>query len=142
MIVVPVSLRIAYYRDSIARLSVYQMLFLEPELDGINWESRYQGAQHVASTISVGRKSFGGVRFLFSKLRHIDFIVICLISILVFLLKGGLNEPFGWIPFSIAAFVTIIEAVFIFVFSGINEQKRAWKVTWERVKANERKSSD
>lgn len=39
-IIIPMSIRIAYYRSAISKLSAYMIVFLEKNLDGINWETR------------------------------------------------------------------------------------------------------
>lgn len=39
-IIIPMSIRIAYYRSTISKLSAYMIVFLEKNLDGINWETR------------------------------------------------------------------------------------------------------
>ena len=38
-IIIPVTNRIAYYRKAIAKISSYMIVFLEPKLDGISWET-------------------------------------------------------------------------------------------------------
>ena len=40
-ILLPMSARIEYYRRSMMKLSGYMIVFLEPYLDGINWETRH-----------------------------------------------------------------------------------------------------
>lgn len=39
-VIIPMSLRIAYYRKAMAKLSAYMIVFLEPTLKDMNWESR------------------------------------------------------------------------------------------------------
>lgn len=39
-IIIPMSIRIAYYHSAMAKLAAYIIVFLEPNLDGINWETR------------------------------------------------------------------------------------------------------
>ena len=38
-IIIPIMNRIAYYRKAIAKISSYMIVFLEPKLDGISWET-------------------------------------------------------------------------------------------------------
>lgn len=39
-IIIPTMNRITYYRKAIARISAYMIVFLEPKLNGISWETR------------------------------------------------------------------------------------------------------
>lgn len=39
-VIIPMSLRIAYYRKVMAKLSAYMIVFLEPTLKDMNWEGR------------------------------------------------------------------------------------------------------
>lgn len=39
-IIIPVSMRIAYYRSAIAKISAYIMIYIEEETEGLNWETR------------------------------------------------------------------------------------------------------
>lgn len=38
-IIIPTMNRITYYRKAIARISAYMIVFLEPKLNGISWET-------------------------------------------------------------------------------------------------------
>lgn len=49
-ILIPMSMRIAYYRSAMARLSAYMIVFLEPCMPGINWETRNINIVHIIST--------------------------------------------------------------------------------------------
>ena len=39
-IIIPITSRIAYYRMAMAKISAYMIVFLEPKLNGISWETR------------------------------------------------------------------------------------------------------
>lgn len=39
-ILIPMSMRIAYYRSAMSKLSAYMIVFLEKNLNGVNWETR------------------------------------------------------------------------------------------------------
>ena len=39
-VIIPMLLRIAYYRKTMAKLSAYMIVFLEPAIKDLNWESR------------------------------------------------------------------------------------------------------
>lgn len=39
-IIIPISMRVTYYRTSMAKLSAYVIVYLEDKLDDINWETR------------------------------------------------------------------------------------------------------
>lgn len=39
-ILIPMSMRIAYYRSAMSKLSAYMIVFLENKIDGVKWETR------------------------------------------------------------------------------------------------------
>lgn len=39
-ILIPMSMRIAYYRSAMSKLSAYMIVFLEKNIDGVKWETR------------------------------------------------------------------------------------------------------
>lgn len=39
-VLIPISVRIAYYRDSMAKISAYMNVFLEEKIEGFDWETR------------------------------------------------------------------------------------------------------
>lgn len=39
-ILIPMSMRIAYYRSAMSKLSAYMIVFLEKNIDGVMWETR------------------------------------------------------------------------------------------------------
>lgn len=39
-IIIPISMRVTYYRTAMIKLSAYVIVYLEDKLDGINWETR------------------------------------------------------------------------------------------------------
>lgn len=141
LVVIPVSLRVGYYRNAIAKLSAYQMVFLVPELNGIGWELRNDSALKKVESGEFGGKLVARSRDWLNGVRYIDFPVICLICFLVFVYRGGLDEPFGWV-FAIAAGVAAaFELAYIFRINRINDQKDTWYVRWERVREEERHHS-
>ena len=39
-VLIPMSMRIAYYRSAMSKLSAYMIVFLEENIDGVKWETR------------------------------------------------------------------------------------------------------
>lgn len=126
-----ISLRIAYYRDATAKLAAYQIVFIEPLLEGIKWERRN------ASQASAAQEEGQGASWLVSKLRYWDFPFICLVCFLVFLLKGGWNLPHRLLVLHGAVAAIAFEILISWSMHSIEPAKRRWADRWEAVKQSE-----
>lgn len=138
MVVVPVSLRVGYYRDAIAKLSTYQVVFLEPELDGINWETRNNMVSSMYGMKNRCEKKLAKRGNWLNVTRYLDFPLICLTCISVFVYRGGLDGLFGMVLVSIAIVILIFEIVFTYKNNNIDTIKSDWCKRWNEVKLEER----
>lgn len=130
-VVLLISLRIAYYRDATAKLAAYQIVFIEPLLEGIKWEGRN------ASQASAAQEEDQGASWLVSKLRYWDFPFICLVCFLVFLLKGGWNLPHRLLVLHGAVAAIAFEVLVSWSIRSIEPAKRRWADRWEAVRRTE-----
>ena len=126
-VVLLISLRIAYYRDATAKLAAYQIVFIEPLLEGIRWEGRN------ASQASAAQEEGQGASWLVGKLRHWDFPFICLVCFLVFLLKGGWSLPHRLLVLHGAVVAIAFEVLVSWSIRSIEPAKRRWAERWEAV---------
>lgn len=126
-----ISLRIAYYRDATAKLAAYQIVFIEPLLEGIRWEGRN------ASQASAAQEEGQGASWLVGKLRYWDFPFICLVCLLVYLLMGGWDLPHRLLVLHGAVAAIAFEALVSWSVHSIEPAKRRWANRWEAVKRAE-----
>lgn len=131
-VVLLISLRVAYYRDATAKLAAYQIVFIEPLLEGIKWEGRN------ASQASAAQEEGQGASRLAGKLRYWDFPFICLVCFLVFLLKGGWNLPHRLLVLHGVVAAIAPEVLVSWSIHSIEPAKRRWADRWEAVKRAER----
>lgn len=130
-----ISLRIAYYRDATAKLAAYQIVFIEPLLEGIKWEGRN------ASQASAAQEAGQGTSWLVGKLRYWDFPFICLTCFLVYLLMGGWDLPHRLLVLHGAVAAIAFEVLVSWSIHSIEPAKRRWADRWEAVKRAERAGS-
>lgn len=115
LVIMPTSLRIAYYRDASAKLAAYQIVFIESELGGICWEGRNASyilvADHWEYTSKRGPSYFP--RDTKSKrmadLRYYDFPILGGMCLVVFCLLGGMHDSAGRIAAVFAVAVIVFE---------------------------------
>ena len=131
-VVLLISLRIAYYRDATAKLAAYQIVFIEPLLEGIKWEGRN------ASQASAAQEAGQGTSWLVGKLRYWDFPFICLTCLLLFLLKGGWDLPHRLLVLHGAVAAIAFETLVSWSMHSIEPAKRRWADRWEAVRRTER----
>lgn len=130
-VVLLISLRIACYRDATAKLAAYQIVFIEPLLEGIKWEGRN------ASQASAAQEEGQGASWLVSKLRYWDFPFICLVCFLASLLKGGWNLPHRLLVLHGAVAAIAFEVLVSWSMRSIEPAKRRWAGRWEAVRLAE-----
>ncbi len=78
-ILIPMSSRIAYYRLALSKLSAYLIVFLEPKLDGCDWETR----NYVLVNQKLFNKRNGLKESVF--INYYDFFLLCIICYVLFL---------------------------------------------------------
>lgn len=130
MIVIPISFRVARYRDSIAYLSTYMSVFLEPKLK-INWEH-----DHSIYSNRYKRNYFSDFLYFVSRA---DFLFLSAISIVIFWLQNGgfilVNNSWIWTIslISFQFFVVSLEVVQFSKFSSIPKLKRTKLKNWKII---------
>ena len=130
-VVLLIYLRIAYYRDATAKLAAYQIIFIEPPLEGIKWEGRN------ASQASAAREAGQGASWLVGKLRYWDFPFICLTCFLVYLLMGGWDLPHRLLVLHGAVAAIAFEVLVSWSIRSIEPAKNRWAGRWEAVRRTE-----
>ena len=131
LIIIPISLRIAYYRNAMSKLSAYIIVFLEDHIEGLNWETRHEDFK----LNFKGKKEKYMVTSKYHELNFLSFICCAL-------------YVFKCWEYSISAFFSIIQTVsatilFICEFlitkkyiNSADENKETYIDEWKNVKYN------
>lgn len=147
LIIIPTSSRIAYYRESSAKMAAYQIVFIETELDGIRWEGRNARVNDYVGRAKCGcrfkifsdfRNACGGVS---KALHYYDFPILCGICLLMFLLFGGANDGPGVAVSTASAIVTFAEFILSHVNRSMRDARNMWVLYWSRIKIEEEEGS-
>ena len=77
-IIIPMSMRIAYYRTNMAKISAYLIVFIESEVPEINWETRNNSA--IQNII----KKDGSTPKKYTFLRSFECLLLCIICYVLF----------------------------------------------------------
>ena len=79
-ILIPMSMRIAYYRAAMSKLSAYMIVFLEKNIDGMKWETR--NVEILEIDAKSGMKRAGR----FAALRYYECLILTVICYILYLL--------------------------------------------------------
>lgn len=137
-ILIPMSLRISYYRFATAKLAGYLIVFVEPHLPGIQWETIN------ADLMSQNLKNKKSGKESFKILHYDECLVLCVISYLLFLtnyVKGKTLDMqvtlCALAPFSLV----ILEYFITRKINCIDSDRVEWIRRWEAIKKEANKKS-
>lgn len=130
-IIIPMSMRIAYYRTSIAKISAYVIVFIESEIDEINWETRNKKAvQRIVKKDDAPQKQY-------TILRYFECLLLCIICYVLFVIFYIIQNDFSWIT------ITNLLWPLIFVFfecfittqlCSVHKEREKWIKIWKAQK--------
>ena len=137
LVVLPLSMRIAYYRDAIAKLSAYMVVFLEPRIAGVCWETRNDCLLRL-----MGKGRFRHLRTslttrVFQMARYLDFFFVNVICIVLFVSYGGAGLPGGGWMCAGALALAAIGLLAAVASHAIEGRRDDWVRRWELVRAGE-----
>lgn len=127
MIIIPLSIRIAYYKSAIVRLSAYIIVYLEGQINELAWESRNCSL----SQMNVFNKS------IFTNLFEHECLILSLICFLCYLqaLLTSSSDCCIKIMLTICALVLIIvEFIISFNVKTTNKERIKWIDIWTLYK--------
>lgn len=129
-ILIPMSMRIAYYRTAMAKLSAYMIVFLEKNIDGIKWETRN------ARLISVESKK--GIRGLrnFTMLRYYECLILTLVCYALYFwdyIKDKAISPFVVINTLWPMLFVVLEVLITKHINSIDKEKAYWVQRWTKL---------
>lgn len=129
-IIIPMSIRIAYYTSAMAKLSAYMEVFLEDK-DGIIWETRNR--QLINKRIRQKKKKL----FDFTIYQHNECLIACVVSyflILYNLFKEYFQPVFiNIFSFIFATLALIIEIYVTHRMNSFDKDKNRWYDEWKNL---------
>lgn len=135
-IIIPMSMRIAYYRTAMAKISAYMIEFLEKDLDGIKWETRN------AELIDIQLKSKKKKNINnFTILRYYECLtlaVICYIFYVIDFIKDKEISIFVVMNILWPLLLVLLEVLITKRINSINKERQEWREQWDILKANKK----
>lgn len=128
-IIIPMNMRIAFYRKAMAKISGYMIVFLEPKLDGINWETRNLYFQKKYGGASTKKHKFN---LWYSESLTIS--VVCYL-LYVFSYLSGKVINFLTILYAFApAFLLVWVCVITHRINRVDKDREEMVRIWEKIK--------
>lgn len=135
-ILIPMSMRIAYYRISMVKLSAYLIVFLEENIDGINWETR---------DVSLNKDGGKHWNLKFVTMRNYECLLLSIACYALYVINYIEGKKFVFItaikviwPLCLVLWELVITKKIIF----INHEKERWIKKWKQLKIYENKVAE
>lgn len=130
-IIIPMSIRMKYYKNAMLKLSAYLIVFLESQDSRFNWETRND---RLADSDNHDRKNNN---FLF-ELRSCECLILCFVCYGLFLIYYFSDYKFNMSSCSIASLpVLLIIWEYLITKKMDAISAKDWKYKWERLKEKE-----
>ncbi len=125
------SMRIAYYRSAMTKLSAYMIVFLEEKMDGLKWETR--NSKLIEQ--SLKRKNI----FDFTVLRYYECLILSVICYIFYIIDYIKDKEINLI-----VIVNILWPILLIIWEGLitksinslDEEKQMWIKRWMKLKEN------
>lgn len=126
-IIIPMYLRISYYRSAIVKISAYMIVFLEKYNDGINWETRNSYLMNC-----IDKKDRGIVL----RAKYYEGLVASIICYILFFdayIKQEENNIILVVCLLVPVFLIIWIWCIIRHINDIESEKQEWIKEWEKI---------
>lgn len=133
-IILPISMRIAYYRSAMVKLSAYMIVFLEDHIDGLKWESR--NTPLINDHTCMASKSDKTYKVL-NTLPNYECLVLSIVCYILYFVNYINGREFHVTTVINAAWPLIfilIECIITHLINSIDKQKTAWIKYWQMLK--------
>lgn len=130
-IIVPISMRIAYYRTSMAKISAYLIVYIESQIPEINWETRNRTA--INKITKPKNKSFKH----YTLLRYFECLLLCIICYTLFMIFYVVQNDFSWLTIINLLWPLIFVVFECFVtkqICSVHKEREKWIEIWELQK--------
>lgn len=129
-ILIPITMRIKYYKSAMLKISAYMIVFLEEELDGINWETRNMLLIDETVKKQVNKN-------IVYDLRYYECFILSIICYILYCVNYLENRCFDLltvfcvlIPFSLVA----LEWMITKHINSDCEERQKWIKIWKNLK--------
>lgn len=130
-IIIPISVRIAYYRETIAKISAYIITFFESDLKELNWETRNCEMMR-ANKIEIIKLCRFSEGFFLS--------IICFgLYLNSYIGKNSSVCLCEW-QIVISFLFVLIEGMIVIKINSVDQERLKWCKKWEGIKKTKRKS--
>ena len=131
-ILIPMSARISYYRRAMTKLSAYMIVFLEPNIQSINWETR--NLEFLRLQSNKPNHFFDR----FSTLRYYECSILSVIITIAFYIKF-INEQTCVSLINLPVLLMPILGIFYIIYATyrtnqIDADREKWIVAWKLYK--------
>lgn len=125
-IIFPISLRVLYYRTSVAKISAYIIVFIEDSVKGLKWET-------INSSLFYSKG-------LLDLLRHCEFVFFCIVSFIGYISFRNSFNVENEIDCNLKYFmiiISIVEIVIMMKLNSVNEKRERFKQEFLGIKGQE-----
>lgn len=128
-IIIPMSLRIAYYRSAMAKISAYMIVFLEEDLKDMHWESRNSELMH--SLLVKDKRQKRNIRLV--SLHYNECLVLSFACCLLYYFSFPYtcySLIITIIALLIPLLLFIAELIITIRFNEVDKERQAWINLW------------
>lgn len=137
-VILPMSMRIAYYRIAMAKLSSYMIVFLEDHIEGLKWETRNTIVIEDSVSISKIIKN----RKPLNILPYYECLVLSFLCYILYLTSYMKGRTFQFVTVFNALWPIVfllIECIITYRINSIDKKKIEWINRWQIIKNMEKK---
>lgn len=138
-LIIPMSIRIRYYRSSMTKLSAYLIVFLEPKLASIKWETR--NTITIQSSLNAkkhrGKNKRHNSSHLINILHNYECLILSIATYGFYLLDYLKDKSFSYLTIVGAMFpliFIILELIITKDMNSLDAQKKDWIKKWESLR--------
>lgn len=129
-VIIPISMRITYYREAMVKLSAYIIIYIENEIEGLNWETRN------TQLINVDKNSLFDKFTISHYYEGIILSIVCYILYFIDYIKDNVISVRMIIYLVLPFLLVIWEAVITKRIITFNKQKNEWIKKWKDFRDN------
>lgn len=129
-IIIPISMRIAYYKKAMVKLTAYIIIFIEGKIEGLNWETRN------TQLINIDRNNLYDNFTISHYFEGIILSIVCYALYFVNFLKENTMCFQTIICLTIPFLLVIWESIITRRIITFNNQKNEWIKKWKDFRDN------
>lgn len=135
-ILIPMSMRITYYRSAIVKLAAYMVVFLECDLEGLSWETRNNKIlKKLQEEKKIDIRSFAGASYY----ECLILALVCYACYLHRLVQAEISNFSSKLIFDMLWPLILVAAEIYFTacLNSASAAKEEWIKKWQEIKSEE-----